>query len=79
MNRGCDCWVIVCVISSDSGIVSSVISVSRFEIDIIMVSIVIMVRIDVISWLIVIDSDDWRLLMLLVIWFSSLLCCCLLK
>ncbi|COY04097.1 Uncharacterised protein [Mycobacterium tuberculosis] len=52
------------------------ISASRPEIDTIMASTATMVRIDVTSWLIVIDSDDWRLSMSLVTRLSSSPRCC---
>ncbi len=63
--------MIVRVTSSDSGTVSTVISASSGEIDSIIASTASTVSIDVTSWLIVIDSDDWTLSMSLVTRLSS--------
>jgi hypothetical protein len=60
-NNRCDRRAISRVAHNDNGTVTTVISVSSGEMVSIITSTAITVRTDVISWLIVIDSDVWML------------------
>ena len=70
-NIFCERLVIALVANSDSGTVSTVISVSRGEIVSIITNTASTVRIDVSSWLTVTDTDVWMLSMSLVTRLSS--------
>ena len=73
------CWerrVIARVASSNIGTDSSAIRVNSGEIDTIIASAARTVRIDVTSWLIVSDSDDWMLSTSLVTRLSNSPRCC---
>ena len=70
-NRRCERRAIARVATSDSGTVTTVIRTNSGEMDTIIASTATTVSIDVTSWLIVIDSDDWTLSMSLVTRLSS--------
>ncbi len=70
-NRRCERRAIARVANSEIGTVSNVITASSGEMDTIIASTVTTVRIEVSSWLIVIDSDDWTLSMSLVTRLNS--------